>query len=269
VASRALGLPITKITIHNADTSRTPNAMPTGGSQGSDVFGLAVKDACEQLLKRLEPFRAEAPEAPWEMIILKAFMSCTSLSCAGFGLPIRNNRDDPHGNRYCVGGAACSVVEVDAMTGDFQILSTTLVQDVGDSLNPAVDIGQIEGGFIQCTGWLTMEELTHTKDGKLATDTAYKYKLPTVATVPRKFVVSLLNKSGTKDNVYSSKGIGEPSFYLGASVYYALLDAINHARKQFGEEPTIVQPPLTVDKIRMAVPDPIAKRVTHKQVTKL
>ncbi|EYC34978.1 hypothetical protein Y032_1214g3761 [Ancylostoma ceylanicum] len=161
-----------------------------------------------------------------------------------YGIP----EDSP---TYHTSGAACVLLEIDCRTGEHKLLSVDIVLDVGRSLNPAIDIGQIEGAFMQCYGNMTCEELTWDKNGKLVQDSLYKYKIPTPAMTPRRFRVKLLKESNTfAEQVYSSKGVGEPPLMLGVTTFSSLRYAITARRQDLGLSDFIeISAPLTASKI--------------------
>ncbi|CAJ0608812.1 unnamed protein product [Cylicocyclus nassatus] len=250
VASRALGLPLDMITIIDSGTDKTANAPETGGSQNADTHGKAVKVCCEKLLEVLEPVLKEEPD--WRKAIIKAYAMKLKLQVSEhitierkkYGIP----EDSP---TYQTSGAACVMSEVDCRTGEQKLLSVDVVLDVGRSLNPAIDIGQIEGAFMQGYGLMTSEEFAYDDNGKPIQDSMYKYKIPTAATVPRRFRVKLLKDSDTfAEQVYSSKGIGEPPLMLSVTALASLRYAINARRRDLGFSDFVeLSAPLTTAKI--------------------
>ncbi|KAK0403599.1 hypothetical protein QR680_017020 [Steinernema hermaphroditum] len=251
VAATALGLPMEMVTMKEASTEKTANAPVTGGSQGADVHGLAVKTACEEILAGLKPIMNENPDGDWKTWVWTAYQRCVPLSSGKhIKIPRAEYNVEPTSPTYFTTGAACVVSEVNMLTGSHRLMNADIVMDTGDSLNPAIDIGQIEGGFAQGYGLLTTEELLWDKEGRLLTDALYKYNVPTTATMPEKFRVMLLkepNKFG--GSVYSSKGIGEPPLLLGSCVFLAMERAILAFAKNPKEAPTLVSP-LTSARIR-------------------
>ncbi|TKR80121.1 hypothetical protein L596_014247 [Steinernema carpocapsae] len=251
VAATTLGLPIEMVTMKDANTERAANSPVTGGSQGSDVHGLAVKKACEEILLGLKPVMEANPDKDWKFWVWDAYQKCISLSS---GKHIKVPREEigalKQGATYFTTGTACVLSEVNMLTGSHKLLNVDIVMDVGDSLNPAIDIGQIEGGFTQGYGLLTTEELLWDKDGRLLTDAMYKYNIPTTATMPEKFRVMLLKEPNQYGgSVYSSKGIGEPPLILGSCVFLSIERAI----LAFAGHPKDVEPfhaPLTSARIR-------------------
>ncbi|XP_069743877.1 xanthine dehydrogenase/oxidase isoform X2 [Narcine bancroftii] len=264
VASKVLGIPVSQIYICETSTSTVPNTSPTAASSSSDMNGMAIKKACQTLLERLEPFKAVNPTGTWEQWVSMAYMERVSLSATGFyKTPGLNcNSKDHKGTffNYFSYGAACSEVEIDCLTGDHKNLRTDIVMDVGQSLNPALDIGQVEGAFTQGLGLFTLEELRYSPDGVLYTRGPGTYKIPTAGDIPAVFNVSLLRDSPNKKAIYSSKAVGEPPLFLAASIFFAIRDAIVAARAAFGVmEPFCLHSPATPDRIRNACVDPMTE----------
>jgi len=241
IVATELGLPINRIKVADSSNDKVPNAIPTGGSTGADLNGNALRDACQQIMERMAPLRAAAEKAPWEMLVQMAFGSRINLSAVGyFAVPDDQGLTfDPvskKGKRwwYYTVGAACSLVEIDVLTGEHVLLSTEMVVDVGQAINPAIDIANIEAAFIQGYGWIAMENTTFGADGKLLTRGHDEYNIPTIADCPSKFNVTLLKSEKRKHILYSSKGIGEPPFFNGVSVYFAIKEAVRAARSDAG-----------------------------------
>ncbi|MEE6490038.1 hypothetical protein FKM82_015769 [Ascaphus truei] len=260
IASRELGIPISYIHISETNTATVPNTIATGASAGTDTNGMAVKNACEVLRKRLEPIVSRNPGGSWESWIKEAFMQRISLSATGYYKGSENHFDWEKGEGqpfpYCVYGAACTEVEIDCLTGDHKNIRTDIVMDVGCSINPGIDVGQIEGAFIQGIGMYTTEELKYSPEGVLYTRGPGQYKIPSVCDIPQEFHVSLLTSSQNPYAIYSSKGIGEPALFLGSSVYFAIKDALTAARKERGlSDIFTLNSPATPEKIRMACGD--------------
>ena len=253
VASRALGLPHERFRVMPTATDKVPNTSATAASSGADLNGQAVKDACDTLKARLGPvarrmlelpedaeltfedehvFSRSAPEKrlSFSEVVAEAYLKQIPLSATGYyrtpGLHY-----DPEAGRgkpfhYFAFGAAACEVEVDGFTGQWRLRQVDIVHDVGDSLNPLVDRGQIEGGFVQGMGWLTMEELVWNGDGRLLTISPSTYKIPTVADVPDAFRVRLLERAAQDGVIYGSKAVGEPPFMLAIGVREALRAAV-------------------------------------------
>jgi xanthine dehydrogenase/oxidase len=209
VAAQALNLPIERIHISETSTDKVPNTSPTAASAGSDLNGMAVLNACNTIMDRLKPYREQYPDKDWNFWITKAYFDRVSLSTTGFyatpdiGYDFATNSGNPF--NYYTYGAACSEVEVDCLTGDHQVIRTDIVMDVGSSINPAIDIGQIEGGFMQGYGLFTLEELIYSPTGQLYSRGPGMYKLPGFADIPGEFNVSLLTGAPNPRAVFSSK----------------------------------------------------------------
>ncbi|KAK7462498.1 hypothetical protein BaRGS_00038467, partial [Batillaria attramentaria] len=264
VASRVLQVPASKITILETATHTVPNTTPTAASMSSDIYGEAVKEACQTLKDRLDKFRKSRgqPDMTWEETVLHAYESRVNLSASGFyivpeiGYDIATNTGKPFA--YFTYGAACAEVEIDCLTGDHKVLATDIVMDIGKSLNPTIDVGQIEGGFVQGYGLMLLEQYKVRPDGTLLTRGPGTYKLPSLGNIPTTFNVSLLRHSNNP-----RAGVGEPPLFLAASVLHAVQDAIASARVDAGLEPhTILDTPATPDRIRMACGDRFTKQVT-------
>ncbi|NP_001086061.1 aldehyde oxidase 1 S homeolog precursor [Xenopus laevis] len=260
IASRELGIPITYIHISETSTSSVPNTIASAATVGTDVNGMAVKDACEKLRKRLKPIVSRNPSGTWESWIKEAFLQRISLSATGYFRGYETYMDwekgEGHPYQYCVFGTACSEVEVDCLSGDYTNIRTDIVMDIGSSINPAVDLGQIEGAFVQGIGLFTMEELKYSPEGVLYTRGPGQYKIPSVCDIPKQFHVSVLPSSHNPHAIYSSKGVGEPGIFLGSSVYFAIKDAMLSARRDRGlSDIFTLNSPATPEKIRMGCGD--------------
>ena len=181
VASRVLAVDISKIHIIDTSTETIANTTPTGGSSGTDLNGFAVINACKKLVEVLDPIRQQFPDDTWEQVVEKAYFSKGQLSAFGFynSSPLDYDEKTDEGSvfNYLTFGVGCSVVEVDCLTGEHQLLRTDIVMDVGRSLNPAIDIGQIEGAFVQGCGYVTMEEIIHSKQGGILNNNLSTYKV--------------------------------------------------------------------------------------------
>ena len=209
-----------------------------------------TEDACLQIMERLKPIQEKmGKDASFKDVVNSAYFQRIDLSAHGWHVTKNLNWDWSVGKgnpfNYYTYGAACSEVEVDCLTGDVNVLRTDIVMDVGDSINPALDIGQVEGGFAQGLGWILLEELKYgdcqnghkwIKDGVNFTRGPGTYKIPTANDVPEEFNVTLLHDSKNPRAVQSSKAVGEPPFLLGNSVYFAVKDAIYYARQEDEEE---------------------------------
>jgi len=215
----------------------------------------------------LEPMIRNNPKGTWESWVHQAYVERIGLSATGFykspiiGYDFETKSGEPF--RYYTPGVACAEVEIDCLTGDHKVLRVDIVMDVGESLNPAIDIGQIEGAFIQGYGLFTLEEQKYTASGNLLSKGPGMYKIPSVNDVPREFNVCLLKGSPNKvESVHSSRAIGEPPLFLGSSIFFAIKDAIKAKRLDSGiNGPFTVNSPLTSETIRLACEDGFVKKV--------
>uniref|UniRef100_A0A8D0W2S8 aldehyde oxidase n=1 Tax=Sus scrofa TaxID=9823 RepID=A0A8D0W2S8_PIG len=272
VASRELRIPMSYLHICETSTATVPNTIATAASIGSDVNGRAVQNACQILLKRLEPVIKKNPEGTWEDWIEAAFEQRISLSATGYFRGYKAFMDWEKGEGdpfpYYVYGAACSEVEIDCLTGAHKKIRTDIVMDACCSLNPAIDIGQIEGSFIQGMGLYTTEELIYSPEGVLYSRGPDAYKIPTITDVPQEFNVSLLPSSQTPLTIYSSKGLGESGMFLGSSVFFAITDAVAAARRERDlAEDFIVKSPATPEWVRMACADRFTEMIPRDDPT--
>jgi len=250
VVADELGLPVSFIRINAADTSKVPNASATAASSGSDMNGKAAQAAARKIRTRLTEFAAKhfsVNESTIEFgdgrvsvgsrtlefaeLVQLAWADRVSLSATGFYKTPKINYDrETFSGRpffYFAYGVAVSEVVVDTLTGENRILRVDIVHDCGDSLNPAMDLGQVEGGFVQGAGWLTAEELWWNDAGELQTHAPSTYKIPTCSDLAPEFNVTLLeNAANREDTIYRSKAVGEPPFMLAISVFHAIRDAI-------------------------------------------
>ncbi|XP_056424495.1 xanthine dehydrogenase/oxidase isoform X4 [Hyla sarda] len=264
VASKALGIPTSKIHISETSTNTVPNTSPTAASVSSDINGMAIYNACQTLLQRLEPYKKSNPTGTWESWVRSSYEDRVSLSTTGFyriegiGYDYEKNQGKP--SNYFSYGVACSEVEIDCLTGDHKNLRTDIVMDVGMSLNPAIDIGQVEGAFVQGLGLFTLEELKYSPDGNLYTRGPGMYKIPAFGDIPAEFNVSLLRDCPNSKAIYSSKAVGEPPLFLSASIFYAIKDAIMSAREESGVTGIFrLDSPATPERIRNACIDQFTK----------
>ncbi|XP_053405175.1 xanthine dehydrogenase/oxidase-like [Mercenaria mercenaria] len=258
VASSVLGIPKEKIHTVENSTREIPNAIVTAGSMGTDLYGPAVKDACETLNKRLNPLKDAMPGVPWEKLIFTAFFKRIQLSATGFYCPQKEGDFDivkKNGSPfdYFTYGVACTEVEIDVLTGECQVLQTDLHLDIGKSLNPALDIGQIEGAFVQGLGMVTSESMEIDEKGRINNCSPLSYKIPNVKSIPRKLAVNLIKNHDIVTNIYSSKSAGEPPYILSLSVITAIKEAILAARAQIGKIGYFrLDSPATVQRIQEA-----------------
>ena len=243
------GLPMDRVRITATDTHKVPNTSATAASSGSDLNGMAVKAACDTIRARMAEhlaglFQAQARNVVFadgtvrvgaEVMSFEAaaklcYEGRVSLSSTGFYKTPKVDWDRIAGQGrpflYFAYGAACTEVVVDTLTGEYRILRTDILHDAGASLNPAIDIGQIEGGYVQGAGWLTTEELVWDDRGRLRTHAPSTYKIPACSDRPEVFNVALWDGPNREETIYRSKAVGEPPFMLGISAFLALSDAI-------------------------------------------
>uniref|UniRef100_A0A4W5RW46 Aldehyde oxidase 5 n=1 Tax=Hucho hucho TaxID=62062 RepID=A0A4W5RW46_9TELE len=260
IAGRILKVPMSSIHIKETCTGNVPNAAPSAASFGTDAVGMAVKDACEKLMRRLKPVMENHPKYTWQQWIVEAYCQKVSLSATGFFLGPHTGVDweNSEGTAYYyfTFGACCSEVEIDCLTGDHKNLRTDIVMDVGESLNPALDIGQIEGGFVQGIGLYTIEELQFSPEGVLMTRGPSQYKIPALCDVPPQLNVHLLANAQNPHAIYNSKGIGEPPVFLASTIFFAIKEAVAAARRERGLGDSFpLSSPATAERIRMACED--------------
>lgn len=266
VASKALNIPFEMIHISETATDKVPNAISTAASLGSDLNGMAILNACKVILDRLAAYRQQYPDDGWKGWITRAFFDRVSLSATGFYKTpdIGHNFESNTGMllNYFTFGAACSEVEIDCLTGDHQVIRTDIVMDLGESLNPAIDIGQVEGAFMQGYGLFTLEEMLYSPAGAVLSRGPGAYKIPGFADIPAELNVSLLRGTSNPRAVYSSKAVGEPPLFLASSVFFAIKNAIREARKEAHLEGHFaLVSPASSERIRVACLDEIIQKV--------
>ncbi|XP_051167236.1 xanthine dehydrogenase [Leptopilina boulardi] len=266
VASRIFKVNPTKIHIPDTATDKVPNSSPTAASASSDLYGMAVLKACTEIMNRIQPIIDKNPKGTWEEWIKEAYLQRIGLSATGFyktpdiGYCFETNSGIAFD--YFTYGVACSEVEIDCLTGDHQLLRTDIVMDLGESLNPAIDIGQVEGGFIQGYGLYTMEELMYSPTGTLMSRGPGAYKIPGFSDIPQEFNVSLLKGAPNPRAVYSSKAVGEPPLFLACSAFFAIKEAIKSAREDMNIKGIFkLEAPATAARIRMACVDELTLKV--------
>jgi xanthine dehydrogenase large subunit len=274
VVAEELALPLDRIKITATTTGKVPNTSATAASSGSDLNGMAAQAAARTLKDRLTAFVAEQHQAlpeevawlpgciavkgneiAFEKLVHDAYMARIQLSATGFYKTPEIHWDRAAGRGkpfyYFAYGAACSEVTIDVLTGEYRVDRVDIVHDVGRSLNPAIDLGQIEGGFIQGMGWLTTEELVWDKQGRLRTHAPSTYKIPTCADRPEIFNIRLLENENPKATIHRSKAVGEPPLMLAISVWQALADAVASTAEH--KHPARLDPPATPEKVLMAI----------------
>ncbi|MFC4174655.1 xanthine dehydrogenase molybdopterin binding subunit [Microvirga sp. GCM10011540] len=250
VVAEEFGIAMERVRITATTTAKVPNTSPTAASSGSDLNGMAARIAAGAIKRRMIAHAAQSYDVPEEQIQFrddrvfignesisftelarKCIQSRVALSEAGhYATPkITWDRASATGRPffYFAYGAACSEVIVDTLTGENRLLRADILHDVGKSLNPAIDIGQIEGGFVQGMGWLTTEELVFNSEGRLLTHAPSTYKIPVASDVPADFNVALYPNANREETVYRSKAVGEPPIMLANSVFCALADAVH------------------------------------------
>ena len=275
VVAEAFQVNFERIKITKTTTEKVPNTSATAASSGSDLNGMAALNAAEQIKARLVDFACEhwgvaAEEVAFlpnrvrigeetlsfDAFIKAAYMARVQLSAAGFYKTpdIHWDRDKGQGRPfyYYAYGAACSEVTIDTLTGEYRVERTDILHDVGRSLNPVLDKGQVEGAFIQGMGWLTTEELWWDKEGRLRTHAPSTYKIPLASDRPRVFNVDLADWSENRElTIKRSKAVGEPPFMLGISVFEALSMAVASVA-DYRECPRL-DAPATPERVLMAV----------------
>lgn len=274
IVASVFGLPVDQVRISSSDTDKIANASATAASSGTDLNGRAAERAALQVKHHLAECLAKADACEPHQVVFRqgevitprqqrrfvqavqfAYSQRVQLWSDGFyATPkIHYDRATLSGRPfyYFAYGAACSEVAIDTLTGEHQLLRVDILHDVGQSLNPAIDIGQIEGGFVQGLGWLTTEELVWDSHGKLLTRGASTYKIPTAADIPAAFHIQLWHEANPKDNIGGSKAVGEPPFMLAISVYEALRDAVGQAIG--GHQPVHLDAPVTPERVLMAL----------------
>ena len=264
IAADSLGVEADRIRLMATRTDKVPNTSATAASAGTDLNGAAVADACRQLKDRLDLVAANAEKKlSFEELCETAYVQRVPLFAHGYYRTpdIYFDRATGRGKpfHYFSYGAAVSEVEVERFTGDYRVRRVDILQDVGDSVSPVIDRGQIEGGFVQGMGWLTLEELLWDEDGRLATAGASTYKLPSWSEMPPDFRVSFLCDARQSNVIFGSKAIGEPPLMLAISVREALRDAV----AAFGAGDVVTfDSPATPERIFFAVQH-VRRRVLH------
>ena len=250
VVAEEFGIDLEAVRVTATKTDKVPNTGPTAASSGSDLNGMAAKRAAETIKGRLIDLAAHLYQGDrsqvrfagnqvtigertmlFSELTQQAFVERVSLSSTGYYATPKITWDRDLGTGrpflYFAYGAACSEVTVDTLTGEMRVDAVDILHDVGHSLNPAIDIGQIEGGFVQGMGWLTTEELVFDDEGRLQTHAPSTYKIPTCSDVPEQFRVSLWKSKGNRERtIYRSKAVGEPPLMLALSVFSAITHAI-------------------------------------------
>ena len=272
IVADELGVPFERVLATASDTSKVPNASATAASSGTDLNGRAAQFAARHVRDNLAAFVAgldgvgagavrfeggqiitDKTTRRWEDVVGAAYANRIQLWSDGFYRTPKIHYDKTtltgRPFYYFAYGAAVSEVAIDTLTGEYRVLKVDILHDVGHSINPAIDIGQVEGGFIQGMGWLTTEQLVWNGKGYLQTHAPSTYKIPATGDVPAHFKVELWPEANREDNVHGSKAVGEPPFMLAISVYEALRDAVAQA----GGRPEAMNAPGTAEEVLRAV----------------
>ena len=273
VTAEEFGVGLERVQITATSTDKVPNTSATAASAGTDLNGMAAQIAARKIKKRLTKFASENWNVPEELITYrddrvfignesitfgeltkKAYQARVSMSASGYYKTpkLHWDRDKAKGRPffYFAYGAACSEVAIDILSGEMKVRRVDILHDVGHSINPAIDIGQIEGAFVQGMGWLTTEELVYDDKGRLLTHAPSTYKIPVASDVPKDFRVALFAGSNREDTIYHSKAVGEPPLMLGISVFAAIADAVHSVNPG---KPVALDAPATPEAILKAV----------------
>ncbi len=279
VVADELGVPLASVLVTGSATDKVPNASATAASSGTDLNGKAAQAAARTVRDNLAAFvcgldgcgagavefrhgKVVTPKAERDFaaVVQQAYGNRIQLWSDGFYRTpkIHYDKQTLTGRPffYFAYGAACSEVAIDTLTGEYRVLAVDILHDVGRSINPAIDIGQIEGGFVQGMGWLTTEELVWSDKGQLTTKAPSTYKIPTAADVPAHLNVHLWPEANDEDTVFRSKAVGEPPFMLAISVWEALRNAVAAARADRGGAATAtveMDAPATAERVLRAI----------------
>ena len=276
VVAQVFQVDIDNILVTATRTDKVPNTSPTAASSGTDLNGKAAQAAAKTIRARLVEFASSHFEVVSDEVIFKdnvvyigdektmtfaelvqlAYLNRVSLSSTGFYKTpkIHYNREQANGRPffYYANGVSCSEVVIDTLTGEYKVERVDVLHDVGDSLNPAIDLGQIEGAFVQGLGWLTTEELVWNDKGRLLSNGPATYKIPAIADMPEQFNVELLqNEPNREATIYNSKAVGEPPFMLAISVWSAMRDAISSVSNY--QQSPVLHTPATPERVLKAV----------------
>ncbi|GAO17406.1 hypothetical protein UVI_02024150 [Ustilaginoidea virens] len=281
IVAQALGVPLESVLISETATNTVANASATAASVSSDLNGYAAFNACQQLNERLAPYRAAlGADATMKAIAHAAYMDRVNLSAQGFyktpeiGYVWGENRGKMF--FYFTQGVAAAEVEIDTLTGTWTCLRADIKMDVGQSLNPSIDYGQIQGAFVQGMGLFTMEESLWLRGGPMAGNLFTRgpgaYKIPGFRDIPQELNVTLLKDVEWKElrTIQRSRGVGEPPLFMGSAVFFAIRDALKSARRRAGVAAEVgrdhsegllrLQSPATPERIRLACEDEIMRR---------
>jgi xanthine dehydrogenase large subunit len=273
VAARVFSVSADRIKIETTNTSRVANTSPTAASSGADLNGNALLIACNELLVRLKSVAAATvncnpgeielrdekvlksgslTDITWEKLVTTAFLGRVSLSGQGhYATPkiwFDKSKEKGQPFAYHVYGTAVVVVRLDCLRGTYKIEKVQIVHDFGNSLNPSIDMGQIEGGVMQGIGWVTTEEVLFNADGKMLTDSLSTYKVPDIYSAPEVLVCQALEAEGPDPAIFKSKAVGEPPLMYGIGAFFALQNAVKAFNPQWQPD---YDAPLTPEKILM------------------
>jgi len=277
IVADELGVPLHRVLVTASDTSKVPNASATAASSGTDLNGRAAQYAARNVRDNLALFvcgldgcgagairfaggQVISPQATrsFEAVVKEAYANRIQLWSDGFYRTPKIHYDKAtltgRPFYYFSYGAACTEVAIDTLTGESRVLKVDILHDVGHSINPAIDIGQIEGGFVQGMGWLTTEQLVWNDKGYLSTHAPSTYKIPATGDIPEHFKVDLWPEANREDNVGGSKAVGEPPFMLAISVYEALRNAVAAGRDdKEAHAPVVLTAPATAENVLRAL----------------
>ena len=277
IVAEALQVPLSEVHISETATNTVANTSSTAASASSDLNGYAAYNACMQINERLQPYRENfGKDATMKQLAHAAYFDRVNLSANGFyktpdiGYVWGPNPSNPAVENtgkmffYFTQGVCAAEVLIDTLTGDWTPLRTDIKMDVGRSINPSIDYGQIEGAYVQGQGLFTTEEsLWHRASGQIFTRGPGAYKIPGFRDIPQEFNVSLLKDVEWKNlrTIQRSRGVGEPPLFMGSAVFFAIRDALKAARRQWGEEDVLsLISPATPERIRISCVDPLIKR---------
>jgi xanthine dehydrogenase large subunit len=273
VVAEEFSVDVASVQVTATTTGKVPNTSPTAASAGADLNGMAARIACRTIKERLVAFAARQWSVPEEEVgfeaghvrvgaarmtfcelVRAAYHARVGLSATGFYRTPKIHWDAQKMTGrpffYFTYGAAATEVEIDTLTGEYRFVRADLLQDVGASLNPAIDLGQTEGGFVQGLGWLTSEELWWDAAGRLKTYAPSTYKIPTSRDVPPDFRVTLRQRPNREETIFRSKAIGEPPLMLAISGFLAIKDAV--AAVAGGQMPVRLDAPATPERVLLA-----------------
>ncbi len=274
IVADELGVPLAQVLVTASDTSKVPNASATAASAGTDLNARAAQYAARNVRDNLAQFVAgldhcgagavrfaggqvisPTQSRPFAEVVRLAYANRIQLWSDGFYRTPKIHYDKTtltgRPFYYFAYGAACTEVAIDTLTGESRVLKVDILHDVGTSINPAIDRGQVEGGFVQGMGWLTTEQLVWNDKGHLSTHAPSTYKIPATGDIPEHFKVDFWPEANREDNVHGSKAVGEPPFMLAISVFEALRDAVAQARGD--QQPVRMNAPATAEEVLRAL----------------